>query len=178
MNREKVEWQFFDEAMQADVERLGSVHPGEISMVGRDRDDKVWLVAFSGDTSTTLYYVYDRASGATRFFFSTQPSLDDYTLAPMQPISFESRDGLTIHGYLSTPVGPEPNELADGLVRPRRPLGAGLLGTERQPSVARQPGLRRLVGELSRLHGLRQGVSQRRQPRVGREDARRPGGRG
>ncbi len=111
MNREKVEWQFFDEAMQADVERLGSVHPGEISVVGRDRDDKVWLVAFSGDTSTTLYYIYDRASGATRFFFSTQPSLDDYTLAPMQPISFESRDGLTIHGYLSTPVGPEPNDL-------------------------------------------------------------------
>ena len=54
MNREKVEWQFFDEEMKADVERLAGVQPGEISIVGRDRDDKVWLVAFSGDTNTTL----------------------------------------------------------------------------------------------------------------------------
>ena len=111
MNREKVEWQFFDDGMKADVERLSSVQPGEISIVGRDRDDKVWLVAFSGDTSTTLYYVYDRASGATKFFFSTQPALDDYTLAPMQPVAFASRDGMTLHGYLSTPVGSEPKNL-------------------------------------------------------------------
>ena len=111
MNREKVEWQFFDEEMKADVERLAGVQPGEISIVGRDRDDKVWLVAFSGDTNTTLYYVYDRASGSTQFFFSTQPALDDYALAPMRPVAFESRDGLTVHGYLSAPVGLEPKNL-------------------------------------------------------------------
>src|SRR5262249_13038192 len=37
--------------------------------------------------------------------FSHQPKLEKLPLAKMQPISYKSRDGLTIHGYLTTPVG-------------------------------------------------------------------------
>jgi dipeptidyl aminopeptidase/acylaminoacyl peptidase len=37
--------------------------------------------------------------------------LEKYTLAPMKPISFTSRDGLTIYGYLTLPVGVEPKNL-------------------------------------------------------------------
>ena len=44
--------------------------------------------------------------------------------------------------------------------------------------MARQPRLRGAERQLPRLHRLRQGVRQRRQPRVGRQDARRPDRRG
>ena len=53
------------------------------------------------------------------------PDLKDYTLAPMEPIHFPARDGLTIHGYLTVPAGRE----REGEVR-RHPqhvrLAAGL----------------------------------------------------
>src|SRR5439155_3600114 len=42
-----------------------------------------------------------------RFLFDNQPDLNKYTLATMGPISFTSRDGLTIHGYLTLPPGQE-----------------------------------------------------------------------
>src|SRR5262249_26792653 len=35
----------------------------------------------------------------------------NYKLAPMKPISFQSRDGLSIHGYLTLPLGLPPKNL-------------------------------------------------------------------
>ena len=32
-------------------------------------------------------------------------------LAPMKPIEFKTRDGLTIHGYLTLPLGRDPKNL-------------------------------------------------------------------
>jgi dipeptidyl aminopeptidase/acylaminoacyl peptidase len=37
------------------------------------------------------------------FLFDHQPLYNSYTLASMQPISFQARDGLIIHGYLTLP---------------------------------------------------------------------------
>ncbi|HZU01960.1 MAG TPA: S9 family peptidase, partial [Ktedonobacteraceae bacterium] len=51
-------------------------------------------------------YTYDRKSQNATFLFDNQPELNKYTLAQMNPITFTSRDGLTIHGYLTLP----PNE--------------------------------------------------------------------
>ena len=39
------------------------------------------------------------------------PWLDEATMAEMKPIEYKSRDGLTIHGYLTLPVGMEPKNL-------------------------------------------------------------------
>ena len=67
---------------------------------------------------------------------------------------------------------------ADGAVRPRRAVGARRLRLQQHPPVARQPRLRGAVGQLPRLDGLRQEVPQRGEPRVRRQDARRPDRRG
>src|SRR5207249_2397696 len=37
--------------------------------------------------------------------FSSQPKVEKFRLAPMQPIEYKARDGLAIHGYLTSPVG-------------------------------------------------------------------------
>jgi dipeptidyl aminopeptidase/acylaminoacyl peptidase len=57
------------------------------------------------------YHVYDRASGDLAFLFAHKPQLDDYALAPMQPFSYEARDGLGISGYVTFPPGAEPRDL-------------------------------------------------------------------
>ena len=51
------------------------------------------------------YFAYERASRSGRFLFEHQPALSNYTLGAMEPFSFHSRDGLTVHGYLTFPPG-------------------------------------------------------------------------
>jgi dipeptidyl aminopeptidase/acylaminoacyl peptidase len=110
-NRDKVEWQVLDKDIADDMKELAKAHEGDINVVSRDLADRTWLVAYSRDTGPTTYYVYDRMGKKTQKLFSVQPKLENLTLAPMKPISFKAKDGLTIHGYLSTPPGIEPKNL-------------------------------------------------------------------
>ena len=45
--------------------------------------------------------MYDRASRSGRFLFEHQPALSSYELAPMEPFSYEARDGLVVRGYVT-----------------------------------------------------------------------------
>jgi len=102
---DKARWEFFDPEVAADFERLQQVRAGEIAIASRTDDNTVWLVAYLTDDGPVYYYRFDRASKETAFLFSNRPELEDLTLASMQPVSFTARDGLTLHGYLSTPPG-------------------------------------------------------------------------
>jgi dipeptidyl aminopeptidase/acylaminoacyl peptidase len=104
-NRDKVEWQVLDPSIKADFAALAKLQKGQFSVMSRDLADQTWLVAYTTDDGPVYYYAYDRASKKGTLLFSNRPSLEGLPLAPMKPISFQSRDGLTIHGYLTTPVG-------------------------------------------------------------------------
>jgi dipeptidyl aminopeptidase/acylaminoacyl peptidase len=110
-DRDKVEWKVLDKDIAEDFKTLAEVRSGEHRIASRDLADKTWLVAYSTDDGPATYYVYDRASRKAKKLFTTQPKLEGLSLAPMKPVSFQSRDGLTIHGYLTTPVGVEPRNL-------------------------------------------------------------------
>jgi dipeptidyl aminopeptidase/acylaminoacyl peptidase len=109
--KERKVWRILDPSMQADYERLSAVSDGDLHIVNRDRSGAHWLAAYTRDTGPVHYHAYDRASGETDFLFSARPALDGQPLATMKPISYRSRDGLTIHGYLTLPPGREPNGL-------------------------------------------------------------------
>ena len=70
-----------------------------------------WLVAFTNDAGPVAYYVYDPAAHTGRFLFDARPELNRYQLAAMEPFSFTSRDGLTIHGYATFPPGVDRRDL-------------------------------------------------------------------
>ncbi|MCC5661090.1 S9 family peptidase [Nostoc sp. XA010] len=103
--KDKQEWQVIDQSIAADFEEIAKVRPGEFSVISRDLEDKTWLVAYRTDDGPVYYYAYNRESKTSTFLFSNQPKLETLQLASMQPISYEVRDGLTIHSYLTTPVG-------------------------------------------------------------------------
>ncbi|MBW4424045.1 MAG: S9 family peptidase [Nostoc desertorum CM1-VF14] len=103
--KDKQEWQVIDQSIAADFEEIAKVRPGEFSIISRDLEDKTWLVAYRTDNGPVYYYAYNRESKTSTFLFSNQPKLETLQLASMQPISYEARDGLTIHSYLTTPVG-------------------------------------------------------------------------
>jgi dipeptidyl aminopeptidase/acylaminoacyl peptidase len=94
-----------DEAIRADIEAIKKIHHGDFFISSRDDADDTWLVGFDADDGPIPYYSYDRATKKETFLFYHRPKLNTYTLAPMEPFSFTSRDGLTIHGYMTFPPG-------------------------------------------------------------------------
>ena len=107
---------FFDaetEALFADLAR--KLPEQEIHIVSRTRNERRAIVATSGDRTAGAHYLYDADSGELASLGELKPGIDPTDMAAMQPIQFVSRDGLTIHGYLSLPVVREGAAAARGL---------------------------------------------------------------
>jgi dipeptidyl aminopeptidase/acylaminoacyl peptidase len=103
--KDRSEYQVLDPSVAPDLAAIRALHPGDPSFVDADDADATWLVEFTNDTGAVPYFSYDRETRSGRFLFEHQPELSRYELAPMEPFSFTSRDGLTIHGYATFPPG-------------------------------------------------------------------------
>jgi dipeptidyl aminopeptidase/acylaminoacyl peptidase len=109
--RERVTWTVLDPAYADDFAALAAQVPGDLGIASTDRDDRVWLVSSNVDDGSRSYWIYDRGTHRAAKIFAMRPALDRYPLAPMAPIRYPARDGLTIHGYLTTPRGAEARDL-------------------------------------------------------------------
>ena len=109
--RDRLEWQVLDPAVQGDFDAIRALEEGDFGITARDHTDKHWLVGFTKDDGPVKFYALDRTSKDGTFLFDHRSDLSKYTLAKMEPFSFESRDGLTIHGYLTFPPGTEKKNL-------------------------------------------------------------------
>jgi dipeptidyl aminopeptidase/acylaminoacyl peptidase len=105
VQRARTEWVVLDDAVRDDFEALGSLGRGDFSITSRDHSDDNWLVALDSDGGGGSYFAYDRRAKKGEHLFDARPDLSDYALAEMEPISFASRDGLRIEGYLTLPPG-------------------------------------------------------------------------
>ena len=103
--KERVEWTVLDDGIAADFDAISALDRGEFSVTSYNNDYDKWTVAFVKDDGPVSFYLYDRETKDAEFLFVHRPELADYTLAPMEPISYEARDGLTIHGYITYPPG-------------------------------------------------------------------------
>ncbi|MFN2614907.1 MAG: alpha/beta fold hydrolase [Actinomycetota bacterium] len=101
----------FDERFGRDWENMQNIHAGDPQILGMDADETKIVVAFIDDVDPGASYIYDRETAEATFLWRSRPWLNAQHLAPMQPITFSARDGLTIHGYLTLPVGVEPRNL-------------------------------------------------------------------
>jgi dipeptidyl aminopeptidase/acylaminoacyl peptidase len=57
------------------------------------------------------YYIFDLDKKQLQPLFATCPWIKPEQMAEVYPISYKSRDGLVIHGYLTVPAGKEPKNL-------------------------------------------------------------------
>lgn len=102
----------FDESIKDDIARIKHLHPeGDFFIANRSIDDKIWLIGYTRDNGPVPYYRYDRNLKEFSFLFYHQSEITNYNLAKLEPISFTSRDGLLIHGYISFPVETEHKNL-------------------------------------------------------------------
>jgi dipeptidyl aminopeptidase/acylaminoacyl peptidase len=109
--KDKKDWKVLDESIAADFEALAQIRRGDFEVENRDLADKTWLVTYVTDDGPLYYYAYDRSTKRATLIFSHRHELENLTLARMNPIHYTSRDGLTIHGYLTLPVGVEAKNL-------------------------------------------------------------------
>jgi len=103
--KDRTEYHVLDSSVKEDFEAIRALHTGDPQPVDRDEADKTWLVAFTDDAGPVQYFAFDRASRTGSFLFSSRPELSRYDLARMEPFSYQTRDGLTVHGYATFPPG-------------------------------------------------------------------------
>ena len=103
---------YFDEDSRKLRETLEAFFPGhEVSFTDTDDDEMRFIVRTWNDRTRGTYYLYDRKSEALEKLADISPWLKEEDMAPMEPITFQARDGLTIRGYLTLPVGVESRDL-------------------------------------------------------------------
>jgi dipeptidyl aminopeptidase/acylaminoacyl peptidase len=75
----------------------------EFYITGSDDDENTFLVLVSSDKLYGTYYQYDVKAKQFSLLYDLMPQLKEEDMAEMKPITFTSRDGLTIHGYITLP---------------------------------------------------------------------------
>ncbi|MBU2500019.1 S9 family peptidase, partial [bacterium] len=84
---------------------------GEIGISTISDDMTKVLCSVSSDVDPGSVYLFDAATGKATLQYRSRPELPSEHLAPMKPVSFTARDGMTIHGYLTLPRGLEAKNL-------------------------------------------------------------------
>lgn len=110
---DKTHYKFFDTETEALYAKLQKHLEGyEFALQGYTRDEKTFIVAAYNDRTPGARYIYDSQADTLAKLADINPALPENHMAEMRPISYTSRDGLTIHGYLTLPVGRDPKNLA------------------------------------------------------------------
>jgi len=109
---DKRHYHFFDRERKELQEDLEKRLPGyEVAITDRSRDETKLIIITYSDKGLGAYYFYDLTTGEFRKMIEISPWLEEKYMADMRPIKYTSRDGLTIHGYLTIPKGLTPKNL-------------------------------------------------------------------
>jgi dipeptidyl aminopeptidase/acylaminoacyl peptidase len=79
----------------------------ECRIVSSSADENVHLVSVRSDRDPGTYYILDLKHPALIAFKHVRDRIDPRQMQPMQAITFQARDGLLLHGYLTLPAGRE-----------------------------------------------------------------------
>lgn len=105
-------YHFFDQEREELQKNLEKRLPGyEVVITDMSRDETKVIARTYSDKSMGAYYFYNLSNDDFRKLVEVSPWLEEKYMADMQPIKYISRDGLTIHGYLTLPKGLTPNDL-------------------------------------------------------------------
>lgn len=104
---------------QQNVTRLlGNADSDTITIFSRSKDEHRLLLAVQSDKIAGQVYEYLPESDKLTFIADLYPHLKASDMAKVIPIKFINRDGITIHGYFTRPVGIHKNEKLPLIVFP------------------------------------------------------------
>lgn len=105
---------YFDEEASVFYESMQARFPGlKASVSDLSKDETRMIVAVGSDLVPGRVYFYDKNQPDQdyKLLVDLYPWLNADYLSEMKPVSYTSRDGLTIHGYLTLPRGVEAKNL-------------------------------------------------------------------
>lgn len=83
----------------------------EVTFSSIDESEENFVIRTFSDRTLGTFYYYSCSTGRLDKLSDVSPWLKKEMMASVKPISYTSRDGLTIHGYLTLPVGATPKGL-------------------------------------------------------------------
>jgi dipeptidyl aminopeptidase/acylaminoacyl peptidase len=109
---DRFRYHFFDEQRSSLQKELESRLPGyEVTVTSMNKNEDKVLLHAGSDRTQGSYYFYDTVTGEFRKLADLSPWLPEDKMAPMMPVQYTARDGLTIHGYLTLPAGSDGKNL-------------------------------------------------------------------
>lgn len=101
-----LERKFFDSDRERIFDRIGKKVKGmPFGISDYNKNEDIFIVRTYDDRTPGAYYVYDSAKDRLTHIADIYPWLQEENMAKMIPVTYTSRDGLTIEGYLTLPVG-------------------------------------------------------------------------
>ncbi len=109
---DKRHYYFFDKQREALQKRLAKSLPGyEVVVSSMSKDEQKALIRTYSDKSRGAYYFYDRSKDELTKMVDVSPWLNESLMSDQKPITYKTRDGLTLHGYLTLPKDVTPEKL-------------------------------------------------------------------
>ncbi len=110
---DKQKTEYFNKDFEAIIKKASDkIGEGSNISVHDISEDMTKFILYSGsDKNPGSYYYYNSTSDKLDPLGNIMPWIDASKMAEMKPISYKSRDGLTIHGYLTLPANKTPEKL-------------------------------------------------------------------
>ncbi|UTH74820.1 S9 family peptidase [Chromobacterium sp. IIBBL 290-4] len=100
--------QCFDAQTQALYDKLEPQLAGyKVDIVSADDNETRFVVRAWNDKTPGKAYLYDKSTDKLTLLAEITPWLKEDQMSEMRPVHYQSRDGLTINGYLTLPKGKE-----------------------------------------------------------------------
>lgn len=101
----KKEKYYLDDDAKVLYQKLDELLPKtESRIVDRDKGENVFVVRTFTDRNPGSYYLYTANTGSLKKLSDINSAIHEEQMCEMKPISYLSRDGLTINGYLTLPL--------------------------------------------------------------------------
>ena len=102
----KPKYYWKDKGLEADYNRLQKQFSGkQINFGSKTTDEKLWLVSVNSDTEPGETVLFDRTTKKVTPQYRVREKINRAYLAEMQPIRYESAEGMEIPAYLTLPKG-------------------------------------------------------------------------
>lgn len=109
---DKKHFHFLDKVTEERYAFLEAALPGyEIVVAATNKEEDKFMIRTYSDRSLGAYYLFDQNKKELTKIVDVSPWLDEADMSPMLPVKYQSRDGLTINGYLTLPTGKEHKNL-------------------------------------------------------------------
>jgi dipeptidyl aminopeptidase/acylaminoacyl peptidase len=109
---DKRQLHFLDEKSEAIYKKIkAQLGDYEVYFTSNNKAEDKFMIRTFSDRSLGAYYFYDKNKDELTKIGDVSPWLDEADMASMQPIKYQSRDGWTIHGYLTVPNGQDAKNL-------------------------------------------------------------------